>query len=261
MRELKVLWKAWITTLQTRLEYRVDLALGLAGALGMQVSGLCLMWVVLTHHGGDLAGWKPAEIGVLFGLTAMIQGCSELFFNHVWWTPTYIVRGQFDRLLVYPVRALPFFLMTCPELHAIGNIGGGLAVLCYSGHLAGLSPWGLLGLPLWLACGCLVHTSVLVLASTVVVKVKGSYNQLFWLTNTLLQNSRYPLSIYPGAVQAVLLVLVPFGLACFVPVSALTGRLPWALALGAPPVAAAIMVSLAWWAWEKAFQGYESTGS
>jgi len=134
-------------------------------------------------------------------------------------------------------------------------------VLCYSGHLAGLSPWGLLGLPLWLACGCLVHTSVLVLASTVVVKVKGSYNQLFWLTNTLLQNSRYPLSIYPGAVQAVLLVLVPFGLACFVPVSALTGRLPWALALGAPPVAAAIMVSLAWWAWEKAFQGYESTGS
>lgn len=261
MREPRILWKAWITTLQTRLEYRVDLALGLAGALGMQAAGLGMLWVVLSRHGGDLAGWKPVEIGVLFGLTAMIQGVSELFFNHVWWTPTYIVRGQFDRLLVYPVRALPFFLVTCPELHALGNIGGGLLLVLAFGHAAALSPWGLLGLPLWVVCGSLVHTAVLVLASTVVVRVKGSYNQLFWLTNTLLQNSRYPLSIYPAVVQGLLLVLVPFGLASFVPVSALSGRLPLALALLAPPLAAAVMVGLAWWAWDKAFQGYESTGS
>lgn len=261
MRELRVLWRAFRTTLQTRLEYRADLALGLAGSLGLQASSLGLLWVLLHASGGALGGWKPAEIGVLYGMTAMVQGTSELFFNHIWWTPTYVIRGQFDRLLVYPVRSLPFFLVTCPELHALGNLSGGLCLTLAFGRAAGLPPWGLLGLPLWVACGSLVHTSVLVLAGAVTVRVKGAYNQLFWLTNTLLQNSRYPMSVYPVAVQGLLLVCVPLAVASWVPASALSGRLPLWPALLAPPLAAAVMVALAWKAWDKAFEGYESSGS
>jgi ABC-2 type transport system permease protein len=133
MRELRVLWIAFRTTLQTRLEYRVDLALGLLGSLGLQGAGLGMLWVVLQQR-PDLAGWKPVEIGVLFALTTMIQGTSELFFNHVWLTPQHLIRGTFDRLLVYPVHRLPFFLMTTPELHALGNLGGGFALLlCAAG--------------------------------------------------------------------------------------------------------------------------------
>lgn len=260
LRELKTLWIAFRTTLQTRLEYRVDLLLGLLGALGMQAASLGMLWVVL-HSKGDLAGWKPAEIGVLFALTAMIQGTSELFFNHVWWTPTYIIRGTFDRLLVYPVRSLPFFLLTCPELHALGNIGGGAVLLLLFGHEAGLSPWGLFGVPLWVVCGSFVHTSILVLCSSAVIRMKGGQFQLFWLVNTMMQNSRFPVSIYPSAVQGLLLFALPLGVSSFLPVSALTGRLPWAWALLGPILAATVFVGLAWWAWEAAFRGYESTGS
>lgn len=260
LREVRTLWIAFRTTLQTRLEYRVDLFLGLLGSMGMQAASLGMLWVVL-HSKGDLAGWKPAEIGVLFALTAMIQGTSELFFNHVWWTPAYIIRGTFDRLLVYPVRSLPFFLLTCPELHALGNIGGGSALLLLFGHEAGLSPWGLLGVPLWVACGSLVHTSILVICSSAVIRMKGGQFQLFWLVNTMMQNSRFPVSIYPGAVQGLLLFALPLGVSSFLPVSALTGRLPWSWAVGGPPLAAAVFVWLAWLAWEAAFRGYESTGS
>ncbi len=260
MRELRTLWIAFRTTLQTRLEYRADLALGLLGSLGMQAASLGMLWVVL-HSKGDLAGWKPAEIGILFALTAMIQGCSELFFNHVWWTPVYVVRGTFDRLMVYPVRSLPFFLLTCPELHALGNLGGGGALLLLFGHEAGLSPWGLLLVPLWVACGSLIHTSVLVLCSSAVIAMRGGQYQLFWLTNTMMQNSRFPATIYPPVVQGLLLVVLPLGVSSFLPVSAMTGRLPWSVALLAPPLAAAIFITLAWKAWDAAFRGYESTGS
>ena len=260
MRELRTLWIAFRTTLQTRLEYRADLALGLLGSMGMQAASLGMLWVVL-HTRSDLAGWKPAEIGVLFALTAMIQGTSELFFNHVWWTPAYVIRGTFDRLLVYPVRSLPFFLLTCPELHALGNIGGGTALLLLFGHEAGLSAWGLLLVPLWVLCGSLVHTSILVLCASAVLRMKGGQFQLFWLTNTMMQNSRFPVSIYPSAVQGLLLVLLPLGVSTYLPVSALTGRLPWGLALAGPPLAAATFTCLAFWAWERAFRGYESSGS
>ncbi len=258
--EARVLWKAWKTTLQTRMEYRVDLLLGVAGSAGMLASSLGLLGVVL-HSRSVLEGWTGAEIGVLYGMTAMVQGCSELFFNHVWMVPGYVIRGQFDRLLVYPVRSLPFFLVTSPELHAFGNLGGGLSVLLWTGHLAGLSPWGLLGLPWWLACGCVVHTSVLVLASTIVFRLKGKYFQLFWLTNILLQNSRIPVSVYPMLVRVLLLAVVPFALASFLPVGALTGRFPVWLALLAPFLAATALATAAWWAWESALGGYESTGS
>jgi ABC-2 type transport system permease protein len=257
---LRVYWIAFRTTLQTRLEYRADLVLGLLGALGLQAASLGTLWVVL-HNRGDLAGWRPAEIGVLFALTVLVQGMSELFFNHVWFTPAYILRGTFDRLLVYPVRSLPFFLLTSPELHSLGNIGGGSALLLLFWREAGLSPWGLALVPLWVFCGSLIHTSVLVLCSAAIIRMRGGQFQILFLTNTILYSTRYPLSIYPAALQGLLLVFLPLGISSFLPVSALTGRLPWTWAILGPPLAALIFVSLAWSLWDRAFRTYESTGS
>jgi len=261
MRTARVLWHAFRTTLQTRLEYRMDLLLGLLGSFGWQAAGLASLWVVLHQQPGALAGWQPLEIGLIFGLTAMVQGTSELLFNHIWWTPVYVVRGQFDRLLCYPVPQLPFFLMTSPELHALGNIVGGAALFTASLLKLGLSPWALLGLPWWALCGSLIHTSLLVLAGSVVLRVKGSAYQFFWLTNAVLQNSRYPLGVYPAWVQGVMLLAVPVATANFLPASALLGRQPLWLGILAPAAAAAAMAALAWWSWERAMQGYESSGS
>jgi ABC-type uncharacterized transport system permease subunit len=106
-----------------------------------------------------------------------------------------------------------------------------------------------------------VHTAILVLAGAVTVRVHGAYNQLFWLVNTMLQNSRYPLTVYPAAIQGLLLACIPLAVATFFPVNAMTGRLPWWPALLLPPLAALLSVSVAWTVWDKAFEGYESTGS
>ncbi len=261
MRQLRIHWLAFKTTLQTRMEYRSDFVLGLVGSLGWQGAGLALLWIVLHAGGGSLGGWSPYQLGLIFGLTSMIQGCSELFFNHIWWTPIYVVRGQFDRLLCYPVRPLPFFLLTCPELHAFGNLGGGLVLYSLCAHGLGLGAEAYLPLPWWVACGSLIHSSFLVLAGSTVLLIKGPSHQFLWLTNSLLSSSRFPLNVYPAWTQGILLFAVPFGTANFVPASALTGRLPWSLALLGPGVAAAACVALAWWAWDRAFRGYESTGS
>jgi ABC-2 type transport system permease protein len=261
MGQIRTHWLAFKTTLQTRLEYRVDFALGLLGSFGWQAAGLSLLWIVLHSSGGELAGWKPYELGLIFGLTAMVQGCSELFFNHVWWTPIYVIRGQFDRLLCYPVRPLPFFLLTCPELHALGNIGGGFILFSLCLHHLGLPLAWLAILPWWVACGSLIHTSFLVLAGSLVLRVKGNSFQFLWLTNAVLGSSRFPLGVYPGWVQGAFLFVVPFAAANFIPASVVTGRVDWLPGLLYPALAALVCVSVAWWAWDRAFLGYESTGS
>ena len=186
MRLHRVLWLAFKTTLQTRFEYRADLVLGLLGSFGWQCAGLASIWVVLHQSSsGSLAQWSPLQIGLIFGLTSMIQGCSELLFNHIWMTPVYVIRGQFDRLLCYPVPNLPFFLVTSPELHALGNLASGAVIFGTCIVKLGLSPWALLAAPFWVLCGSLVHTSLLVLSGSVVVRIKGNAHQFFWLTNAM----------------------------------------------------------------------------
>jgi ABC-2 type transport system permease protein len=260
-RSVRVLWFTFKTTLQTRFEYRVDLMMGLLGSFGWQAAGLATLWVVLFQKQGDLAGWSPAQIGLIFGLTGMVQGCSELCFNHIWWTPVYVIRGQFDRLLVYPVPQLPFFLISSPELHAFGNLGVGLAIFSACLRHLGLSHGYLAALPYWVVCGSLVHSSLLVLAGSLVLRIKGNAHQFFWLTNAVLSNSRYPLPVYPGWVQGLLLLAVPIATANFIPASAVLGRIPLWQGLLFPGLAAAVMVSLAWTAWERSMQHYESSGS
>jgi ABC-2 type transport system permease protein len=260
VRELRILWKAFIVTLQTRLEYRVDFVLGVLGSIGMQAASLGTLWVLLQSL-PVLAGWRPPQILMIFGITALVHGTSEIFFNQIWFTPVHVIRGQFDRLLVYPVRSLPFYLVTSPELHSFGNLISGLATFAVGAHASGVSLAWLLALPYWVACGSLIYTAVLVFAGAAVVRVKGSYQQLFSLVNTLLQNSKFPVVVFPAAVQCVLLVLVPLSVSSFIPVSALTGRLPWLWAWVLPPLAALVLCNLAWKAWDQAFLGYESTGS
>ena len=252
--------KAWRTALQTKLEYRADFVLGLLGSLGFQAASLAMLWTVL-FHGGELAGWSAVQAALIFGLTAMVLGCSELFFNHIWYIPYYIVRGQMDRLLVYPVSTLPFFLLTSPELHAFGNIAGGLAIYTAAGLKLGLPLWAWLLLPYWVACGCLVHSSILTLCGALSFRVTGVQGYHLWATNQVLQSSRYPLGIYPLAYQWVLLTFLPFGAINYLPLSALLGKTPMIWAWLAPALAAGTIVPLTWKAWEAGLAHYESTGT
>lgn len=259
-RELGVCAKAFNAALQTKLEYRADFVLGLAGAFGFQLASMGMLGVLL-HSSSLLGGWSGPEILLLFGLTALTQGLSELFFNHIWYVPLYVVRGQFDRLLTYPVSTLPFFLVTSPELHAFGNLISGTLLFSIGASKLGLpwTAWALL--PWWAACGCLIHSSVLTLCGALSFRIMGSYGQHYWVSNALLQASRYPLNIYPRLMQGILLVLLPFGLINYVPASALTQRLPLGLAIVVPALAAAISVAVAWTAFNSSLRRYESSGS
>lgn len=255
-----VYFQAFKTSLLTKLEYRSDFFLGISAAMGLQAASLGMLHVVLNLTPA-LAGWSGMQVTLLFGLTGMIQGFSELFFNNVWNIPSYIVRGQIDRLLVYPVKSLPFFLLTSPELHSFGNLVGGLAIFSYAAHALGLPLWIFAILPLWIICGSFVHTSLLVYCSALSFHFLGQKGQHFWVVNNLLQSTRYPLGIYPKAFQALVLIIVPLGACNFLPMSWVLNRGFLALALLAPVAAASVCVWLAFKLWAWGLRSYESTGS
>jgi len=248
------------TAVKAIAEYRVDFAVGVVTAVAMQLAALGFYWVVFSRAPG-LGGWKASEVLLLFGLTALVLGLSELLSNGIWWLPYYVQDGQLDRLLIYPVDSLTFVLMSRPELHALGNLATGAVTLGIAWSTLGVPTWMLLLVPLWVLCGSVVYTGALVVTGSLMLRVVGPWASHLFTMHQLLNTSRYPLSMYPGWLRALVMYVVPFGAAIFVPADFLRGH---GSLLGAVlwPIAGALASGVvAKLTWNAALRGYQSTGS
>lgn len=257
---LRVYAQAYSASLQAKLEYRADFAIGVVTSMMLQAAGLSLLWIVL-RAAPSLDGWTAPQVLYLFGMTAACLGGSELFFNQIWLLPSAIVMGDLDRLLTYPVRALPFFLLTRPELHAFGNVLTGFAYVTTSLVWLG-APWYVwLAAPLFWLCGMLVYTAVLVWFGCLSFRFLGPQLSSMMVAHNLLQATRYPLGAYPRWVRLALLVLFPFGAFHYVPGRIFFGHGAPLIGLLGAPLAAAVTMWLAQRAWNLGLASYESTGS
>jgi len=256
----RVYVQAYSASLQAKLEYRADFVIGVVTSMMMQGAALSLLWIVLGAV-PTLGGWSPPQILFLFGMTAACLGGSELFFNQIWSLPQAIVMGDLDRLLTYPVRALPFYLVTRPELHAFGNVLTGIAYVVTSLCWMHAAWYAWLAAPLFWLCGMLIYTSILVWFASLSFRFIGPQLSSMMIGHNLLQATRYPLATYPRFVRSLLLFVFPFGTFHYLPASVLFGMGAPLVALAAAPVAAAITLLLAQKAWDSGLKHYESTGS
>jgi ABC-2 type transport system permease protein len=256
----RVYWQAYTVSLQAKLEYRADLFVGLLTSMMLQAAGLSLLWIVLGAV-PTLGGWSPPQVLFLFGMTAACLGGSELFFNQIWVLPQAIVMGDLDRLLTYPVRALPFFLVTKPELHAFGNVITGSLYVVSSLWWMHAAWYAWLAAPLFWLCGVLVYTSVLVWFGCLSFRFIGPHLSSMMVAHNLLQATRYPLAIYPRFARWFLLLALPFGAFHYLPGNVLFGKGAPLIALGAAPLAAFVTALLAQKAWALGLEHYESSGS
>ncbi len=256
----KVYWTAYKAALLQKMEYRVDLALGVVTAMMLRLSSLAFLLVVL-HQAPSLSGWSGAQVIFLSGMTAMVLGLSELCFNNIWMVPYAIVMGDLDRLLVYPVNTLFFQLITNPVVHAFGNLIVGASLSFGALAYCHVPPSQWLWVPLWAFCGCLIYTSCLVMAASLSFKFVGPYSHNLFFVHQLLSANQYPLAIYPAWLEVALTVLFPFATAIYLPGGWLFGKFtdPWCALLG--PAAAVLFGFLATRMWEWGLRRYESTGS
>jgi ABC-2 type transport system permease protein len=257
---LSVYFAAYKTALQAKLEYRLDFAIGVLTSTMMQLAALSFLWIV-THQAPVLGGWRGTQILLLFGMTASALGLSELFLNHIWMVPSYIVSGDLDRLLVYPVRSLPFLLVTRPELHAFGNLAMGAAMVVTALVKLHVPPGAWALVPIWIASGVVGYTSALVVFCGYSFRFVGPSAYNLFMAHTLLQSTRYPLAIYPRWLRFGLLVVVPLGTFHYLPATWLLGKggAWWCAGIGVAAAAAFAAVAARVWSWS--LDHYQSTGS
>jgi ABC-2 type transport system permease protein len=262
LRYTSLYWLFFKNRIKILMEYRVNFLIGATSTIFVQAAGLLAVWVVMNQI-PNLDGWSLPEILLIYGLITLAKSINHMFADNLWTLGRdYVRTGTFDRFLVRPVNPL-FHLLADRFCHdGIGNFLVGLFLVLYAAPRLDIA-WTLPSVGYLVIM--VISGGFIFIALNLITSVSG-----FWLMDSvpvtrvvfeMHEFAKYPLTIYPRAIGALLTLLIPYGFASFYPASYLLGRdVPPVLAWGAPLVALVLMV-VGMAVWRFGLRHYGSTGT
>jgi ABC-2 type transport system permease protein len=250
---------------KTQVEYRGGFLLDRVAQILSYGAVFAGVWVMLNRF-GSLGGWRWSEMALLlsFHLLAYSLG-AMLSFVQFRDLEEMVRLGTFDVLLVKPIS--PWTYLTF----------GGLNIMGYSGHIVlaiGIMVWALIQVhaewSVWsavyvvvsLISAAMVTAAVMTMIGVAALTlVQSSYLYSiffgFWILG------RYPLSIFPVALQWIMVTIVPLGFMNYVPVAVFLGKDVAVLGGAALPLsllAGPIAVGIAMLHWRWSIRRYQGGG-
>ncbi|WP_322512814.1 ABC transporter permease [Chloroflexus sp.] len=233
------------------LQYRANFFFQvLESAIGL-ATGLIGLGLVFQHTTA-LAGWTPPELLVVMGIYVLMSGVVQAVIQpNMLRLAQDVLEGKLDYALTKPVDAQLLISIREWQAWRFTNVIVGLLVVGWGliWMQASISLWQVAIFALTLACGMIaLYSFWLILATTsfVVIQIENLIN----LFEGLFAAGRWPVSIYPAWLRALLTFLVPVAFAVTVPAEALTARLTGAtLALAAGVGLALLLVARLFFRW------------
>ncbi len=233
------------------LQYRVNFFFQILESSISLLTGLIGLALVFRHTTA-LAGWTPAELLVVMGVYTVMSGVVQAVIQpNMLRLAQDVFEGKLDYVLTKPVDAQLLISIREWQVWRFTNVALGLLIVG-----AGMV-WGQTGITLWqalifggaLLCGIVsLYSFWLILASTsfIIIQIENLIN----LFEGLFAAGRWPVSIYPGWLRALLTFVVPVAFAVTAPAEALTARLTGAtLALAIGVSGGLFIVARLCWRW------------
>ena len=254
-------WLFLIQRIKIFLEYRVNFLIGASSTFIEHGARLFAMWAVMRQV-PSLQGWSLDEILFLYGMVTASRSIEHMFADNLWTVGRHYIRsGDFDRFLVRPVDPLFHVLADRFNQDGVGNLLMGLALIVKASIGLGLS-WNALEIGFLIVA--ILAGGLIFIALNLLTCVSA-----FWIIDStpvtlavfeLHEFARYPLPMYGKAVVNVLTWVIPYGLAAYYPTVFLLGRESSWLAF-ISPVAALVLMFIAYRAWLIGLRHYQGTGS
>ncbi|GIV88971.1 MAG: ABC transporter permease [Chloroflexus sp.] len=215
------------------LQYRVNFFFQVLESAISLVTGLIGLGLVFRHT-TVLAGWTPPELLVVMGIYVLMSGVVQAVIQpNMLRLAQDVLEGKLDYVLTKPVDAQ--LLLSIREWQAwrFTNVLVGLLVIGWAliWMQADLQIGTVILFGMTLVCGLIVlYAFWLILATTSfwVIQIESLIN----LFEGVFAAGRWPVSIYPSWLRALLTFVVPVAFAVTVPAETLTNRLtPQTLAL------------------------------
>ena len=249
---------------KSQMEYRGAFLLDRVAQVITYGAAYAAIWVLLDRF-ETLGGWDWADMALLlsFQLLAYSLGAA-LSFVQFRGLEELVRLGTFDTLMVKPISPWAYLTFSGLNIGYLGHIVLAVALMAWSlgqvDHAWTVWNAGYFVLAL-LSASAVTAALMTMIGVAALVLVQSSY--LYSIFFGFWELTRYPISIYPPALQWMMVTVVPLGFMNYVPVAvflgkdvAILGGLGLPLSLLAGPLA----VALAVWHWRWSVQRYQGGG-
>ena len=246
LRELEYRANFWINLVQSLLE------------LGVALGGLAVVFA----HTDNLGGWRPEELLALVGVHFLIGGLIRTLIRPSMAKFMEDVRqGTLDFTLTKPADSQILVSIQRFEVWRLVDVLVALPVLGTAlvrlGAQFGIAEIFTFAVTM-LSGGLIISSFWLMLSTCAFWFVKVENIQVIFMS--MWQAGRWPISIYPTWLRAVLTFLVPVAFATTVPASAVSGRLTTATLWGSLALAAALLLVSRWF-WRVGIRFYSGASA
>jgi len=262
-KHLKIYLSFFKLFMKSRLIYRTDFLLGAISQTVNLVFSIAFLTLIFTQV-DSLQGWSFNEMLLLAGIGGFILNLHHIFFFRLYSLgDDFIISGGFDRLLVRPLNPLFQVYASRVSDDNISKLLTNLVVIGYAVSQIGLhliTPLNIVYGLIAVLNGVMVLGAVFVSLSTTAFWT-GRSKAVFWLFFRVSDFRKYPLGIYSGSIQLMLVTVIPIAFASFFPATFILGREEWLfwqiLTLFVGPV----FYLLSYRFWKIGVRNYSSTGS
>lgn len=254
------LWRAVVVqALRRDLQFRAQTWATAIVALAELAVGLVPV-LLIAQAAPTVNGWTSRQLIAVAGCYQVVQSLLSAFVApNVLRLSEYVQRGELDGMLVRPVDAqwLTSFRWLQPAALTGALAGMALVVVGLAGER--LTPGRVLLALLWLACGYVLLAAVW----TNLAYLAFWFEAATFVHDLVIETfgaGRYPVSFFPSLVRAVLVFVVPVGVATTLPVQAVVGTVPTPVGIGVITLTATFLV-LTRLHWRLAVRRYASASS
>ncbi len=256
---LKIFFQFKAQYIKTQMEYPVNFWMLVFSGILMRTLMMGTVFVLFRNI-QDIAGWREGELYLILGFMCASEGLTSIFVDGIWHLPALVFRGEFDVMLARPISPLFQILSYDIGLQGIGvlimgvlNIGIGLVSLDW------VSPLSIFLCIIFTLTGTAMRLSYNLIGASNVFWSSGGQTNATFLIYSVGEYAKYPVTIYPGWMQFLLLFVIPAGFVGFVPALILRGEhiLPYTLVVFA---ATGLYFLLAKTIYYRGIRKYESMG-
>lgn len=219
------LWNSYMRIgILTMAQYPADTIIWIISMLIREASGFIGI-LAIVGISGEMGSWNLYEICMLFSMCAIIEGIGQIFFDNVWVISSVIRYGEMDIFLTRP--ASPFIQMLGQRMRfpAMFSIIIYISIFIWSVNQINLEfkNTDYILLLEYLICGTIINSGI--------YAIFNSFN--FWIIQgddiaVLIQTCRefvkYPLNLFPNAIQGVFTYIIPLGFVGYFPASKLLDK-------------------------------------
>lgn len=258
-----ILYRRYVSQdIKRLLEYQLDFFVLFVASFLMQIAGLITIWGIFTQI-KDINGWSYWEIVMVYSLMYFSVGFAEIFFEGPWEINGLYHSGKLDYLLVKPLPVLFQIFASKIGLNGIGNIITAIIVFITAAtHCsASISLVNVLLFLLLFTIALPIKGAIILAANCITFWTKAPGNAFGNLIHNVGEYTKYPITIYPKAIQFIVTLFVPYAFMSFFPASLLLDKGLGARLMWFSPIVVAFCIYLSIKLFYKGLKLYESIGN